>query len=51
MGPGATPGGTAARPRQAAAKASAILAWFDRYRLRSAATAASANSTAALATR
>ncbi|MEA2983555.1 MAG: hypothetical protein QOF09_5378, partial [Alphaproteobacteria bacterium] len=25
-------GGIAARPSQAAAKASAILAWFDRYR-------------------
>jgi len=49
--PGASHGGIAARPSQAAAKASAILAWFDRYRLRTAATAASANSTAAPATR
>lgn len=31
--PGASHGGIAARPSQAAAKASAILAWFDRYRL------------------
>ena len=30
--PGASHGGIAARPSQAAAKASAILAWFDRYR-------------------
>jgi len=33
--PGASHGGIAARPSQAAAKASAILAWFDRYRLKS----------------
>jgi dipeptidyl aminopeptidase/acylaminoacyl peptidase len=32
--PGASHGGIAARPSQAAAKASAILAWFDRYRLK-----------------
>ena len=30
--PGASHGGIAARPSQAAAKVSAILAWFDRYR-------------------
>ncbi len=30
--PGASHGGIAARPSQAAGKASAILAWFDRYR-------------------
>lgn len=30
--PGASHGGIAARPSQAAAKTSAILAWFDRYR-------------------
>ena len=30
--PGASHGGIAARPSQAAAKASAILAWFNRYR-------------------
>ena len=33
--PGASHGGLAARPSQAAAKVSAILAWFDRYRGRS----------------
>jgi dipeptidyl aminopeptidase/acylaminoacyl peptidase len=32
--PGASHGGLAARPSQSAAKASAILAWFDRYRVR-----------------
>ncbi len=32
--PGASHGGLAARPSQSAAKASAILAWFDRYRAR-----------------
>jgi dipeptidyl aminopeptidase/acylaminoacyl peptidase len=32
--PGASHGGLAARPSQSAAKASAILAWFDRYRLK-----------------
>jgi dipeptidyl aminopeptidase/acylaminoacyl peptidase len=31
--PGASHGGLAARPSQSAAKASAILAWFERYRL------------------
>ncbi|RST32301.1 S9 family peptidase [Sphingomonas ginkgonis] len=36
--PGASHGGIAARPSQAAAKASAIIAWFDRYRNGSAAT-------------
>jgi len=30
--PGASHGSIAARPSQAAAKAAAILAWFDRYR-------------------
>ncbi|MDD3800008.1 MAG: prolyl oligopeptidase family serine peptidase, partial [Novosphingobium sp.] len=30
--PGASHGGIAARPSQSAAKASAILAWFDKYR-------------------
>jgi dipeptidyl aminopeptidase/acylaminoacyl peptidase len=30
--PGASHGGIASRPSQAAAKASAILAWFNRYR-------------------
>ena len=30
--PGASHGGLAARPSQSAAKASAILAWFQRYR-------------------
>ena len=30
--PGASHGGFTARPSQSAAKASAILAWFDRYR-------------------
>ena len=30
--PGASHGGIAARPSQAAAKASAIIAWFDKYR-------------------
>lgn len=32
--PGASHGGIAARPSQSAAKASAILAWFERYRVR-----------------
>jgi dipeptidyl aminopeptidase/acylaminoacyl peptidase len=41
--PGASHGGIAARPSQAAAKASAILAWFDKYRTdKRAATVASA---------
>jgi hypothetical protein len=30
--PGASHGGLTARPSQSAAKASAILAWFERYR-------------------
>ncbi|MFL6732924.1 MAG: hypothetical protein ACJ8EP_11325, partial [Sphingomicrobium sp.] len=30
--PGASHGGIAGRPSQAAAKASAILAWFEKYR-------------------
>jgi dipeptidyl aminopeptidase/acylaminoacyl peptidase len=37
--PGASHGGIAARPSQSAAKASAIIAWFDRYRTTSAAAA------------
>ncbi len=37
--PGASHGGIAARPSQAAEKASAILAWFDRYRTDGAGTA------------
>ncbi len=41
--PGASHGGIAARPSQAAAKASAILAWFDRYRLRDGASPAAAH--------
>jgi dipeptidyl aminopeptidase/acylaminoacyl peptidase len=36
--PGASHGGIAARPSQAAAKASAILAWFERFRLKDVAT-------------
>jgi len=32
--PGASHGGLTARPSQSAAKASAIIAWFDRYRKR-----------------
>jgi hypothetical protein len=32
--PGASHGGIAARPSQSAAKAAAIIAWFDRYRLK-----------------
>ena len=35
--PGASHGGIAARPSQSAAKAGAILAWFDRYRSKDAA--------------
>ena len=38
--PGASHGGLAARPSQSAAKAAAIIAWFDRYRTRPAAVAA-----------
>jgi hypothetical protein len=30
--PGASHGGIAARPSQSAAKAAAIIAWFDKYR-------------------
>ena len=41
--PGASHGGIAARPSQAAAKASAILAWFDRYRTNSGAQPVAAN--------
>jgi dipeptidyl aminopeptidase/acylaminoacyl peptidase len=36
--PGASHGGIAARPSQSAAKAAAIIAWFDRYRTGGAAT-------------
>jgi dipeptidyl aminopeptidase/acylaminoacyl peptidase len=42
--PDASHGGIAARPSQAAAKASAIIAWFDRFRLKGAATTASSDS-------
>jgi dipeptidyl aminopeptidase/acylaminoacyl peptidase len=45
--PGASHGGIAARPSQAAAKASAILAWFDRYRTASTAAAGSGAAAAA----
>jgi dipeptidyl aminopeptidase/acylaminoacyl peptidase len=38
--PGASHGGIASRPSQSAAKASAILAWFDRYLTTNASTAA-----------
>jgi len=37
--PSASHGGLAARPSQSAAKASAIIAWFDRYRKPAVATA------------
>ncbi|MBL8264747.1 alpha/beta hydrolase family protein [Steroidobacter sp.] len=40
--PGASHGGFTARPSQSAAKASAILAWFERYRDKPAATQAAA---------
>lgn len=40
--PGASHGGIAARPSQSAAKAAAIIAWFDRYRAKPAATPAPA---------
>ena len=43
--PGASHGSIAARPSQAAAKASAILAWFDKYRTDKPKPAAIANST------
>lgn len=39
--PGASHGGLAARPSQSAAKASAILAWFERYRTKERTVAAS----------
>ncbi|HET6940681.1 MAG TPA: prolyl oligopeptidase family serine peptidase, partial [Sphingomicrobium sp.] len=45
--PGASHGGIAARPSQSAAKASAILAWFDRYRQKASETAANGTSPAA----
>lgn len=45
--PGASHGGIAARPSQSAAKASAILAWFDRYRQKTGETAANGTSPAA----
>jgi len=32
--PGASHGGLTSRPSQSAAKASAILAWFDKYRVK-----------------
>ena len=42
--PDASQGGIAARPSQSAAKAAAIIAWFDRYRTdRKATTTASAD--------
>jgi len=41
--PGASHGSIASRPSQAAAKASAILAWFDRYRTDKAGPAAASN--------
>jgi dipeptidyl aminopeptidase/acylaminoacyl peptidase len=41
--PGASHGGIASRPSQAAAKASAILAWFNRYRTGPAGQAVAAN--------
>ena len=40
--PEASHGGIAARPSQSAAKASAIIAWFDKYRQKAPATAAAA---------
>ena len=40
--PGASHGGIAARPSQSAAKASAILAWFNKYRTKSTEAAAAA---------
>ena len=43
--PGASHGGIAARPSQAAAKAAAILAWFDRYRTKEAAQPVASNGT------
>jgi dipeptidyl aminopeptidase/acylaminoacyl peptidase len=41
--PNASHGGIAARPSQAAAKAAAIIAWFDRYRKKPAGTATAAS--------
>jgi hypothetical protein len=41
-GPGASHGGLTDRPSQSAAKASAILAWFDKYRTDKASAVASA---------
>jgi dipeptidyl aminopeptidase/acylaminoacyl peptidase len=44
MVPGASHGGIAARPSQSAAKAAAIIAWFEKYRRKTpAAQAASAS--------
>jgi hypothetical protein len=40
--PGASHGGLAARPSQSGAKASAILAWFERYKTNAAQTSATA---------
>ena len=40
--PGASHGGIAARPSQSAAKAAAIIAWFDKYRTQGPGTAARA---------
>ncbi|MCH8615935.1 S9 family peptidase [Sphingomonas sp. SM33] len=48
--PGASHGGIAARPSQSAAKASAILAWFERYRQKPAATTADLSNGASPAT-
>ena len=44
--PGASHGGLTARPSQSAAKASAILAWFERYRTAPAASPAKQGSAA-----
>jgi dipeptidyl aminopeptidase/acylaminoacyl peptidase len=41
--PDASHGGIAARPSQSAAKASAIIAWFDKYRTNKAAPPVAAN--------
>jgi dipeptidyl aminopeptidase/acylaminoacyl peptidase len=48
--PGASHGGIAARPSQAAAKASAILAWFDRYRTNPSAHPVASNEGSSVAT-
>jgi len=45
--PGASHGGLTARPSQSAAKASAILAWFDRYRGKPTAAPAATSTTSA----